>query len=97
MKTAGARLSDEEYEALKDYAKGKGSNVNAILGKLVRGVTEGKAEPTQKDSTSKIPLCPHCDHLLFYYFPRSEMACPNCGYYFEIEEPRWQQGKAPKI
>ncbi|MBA7707195.1 hypothetical protein ES703_116064 [subsurface metagenome] len=97
MKTAGTKISDQEYAFLQRYAKSKGSNINAILGNLVRGLTEGKAGPTQKESTTKIPLCPRCDHLLFYYFPRSEMACPNCGYYFEIEEPRWQQGKAPKI
>ncbi|MBA7500347.1 MAG: hypothetical protein GH144_01190 [Clostridia bacterium] len=55
MKTAGARVSNEEYEALKDYAKARGSNVNAILGNLVRGLTEGKAEPGfRKDSSTGV-------------------------------------------
>jgi len=97
MKTAGARISNEEYEALKEYAKSQGSNINAILGNLVRGLTEGKVEPKRRDSTSKIPLCPRCGYLMFYYFARSEMACPNCGYFFEIDEPQWQRGEAIKI
>ncbi len=102
MKTAGARVSDEEYRILQEYAKSQGSNVNAVLRGLVQGVTEGKVEPRlMKDSSprtrGKVPFCPKCSHLMFYYFSRSEMACPNCGYYFEIEEPRWQRGEAIKI
>lgn len=97
MKTAGARISDQEYEALKEYANSQGSNVNAILGKLARKAIGGSIEPKGRDSTSKIPLCPRCGYLMFYYFARSEMACPNCGYFFEIDEPQWQRGEPIKI
>lgn len=97
MKTAGARLSDQEYEALKNYAKGKGSNVNAILGNLVRGTIGTSIGSKGRDSTSKIPLCPRCKFLMSYYVGRSEMVCPKCGYFFEIEEPHWQRGEAIKI
>jgi len=97
VRTAGTRISNEEYEALKDYAKGKGSNINAILGKLVREITGGSIEPKPMDSGSKIPYCPHCGFLMYYYFVRSEMVCPKCGYYFEIEVPQWQRGEPIKI
>lgn len=97
MKTAGTKISDQEYEVLQQYAKSKGSNINTILGKLVREVTGRGIEPRSRDSGSKLPYCPRCGYLMFYYFARSEMACPNCGYYFEIDEPAWQRGEAKKI
>lgn len=51
----------------------------------------------KEQSRPKFPFCPRCGYLMFYYFARSEMACPNCGYYFEIDEPQWQRGEAIKI
>ncbi|MBA7612921.1 hypothetical protein ES703_20162 [subsurface metagenome] len=97
MKTAGTKVSDQEYAFLQRYAKSKGSNINTILGNLVREAIGGSIEPKRRDSDTKIPYCPKCSHLMFYYFPRSEMACPNCGYYFEIDQPQWQRGEAIKI
>ncbi len=102
MRSAGTKLSKEEYGQLKDYAEAQGTTVSELLRGLVQGVTRGEVQPRfRKDSGAgvrgKIPLCPRCDHLMFYYFARSEMACPNCGYYFEIDEPQWQRGEAIKI
>lgn len=97
MRTAATKLSGQEYESLKKYADSQGSSVSALLRELAKRATEGKAESRPRDSTSKIPFCPRCGHLMFYYFARSEMACPNCGYYFEIKTPSWERGEPIKI
>lgn len=55
MKTAATKLSKEEYEQLKHYAKGQGSTVSAILRGLIQGVIEGKLEPgLMKDSSAGV-------------------------------------------
>ncbi|MBA7500372.1 MAG: hypothetical protein GH144_01315 [Clostridia bacterium] len=97
MKTAGARISNGEYEALKEFAKGKGSNVNAILGNLVREAIGGSIEPKRKDSGTKIPLCPRCGYLMFFDFRDNTLGCIKCGYCFEVETPSWQPGEPLKI
>jgi len=102
MKTAGTKLNNEEYEALKDYAETQGSNVNAILKELVQGVTEGRIEPrVNKDSSigvrGKIPYCPRCSFIMYYDFRDSTLACPRCGCCFKIDEPDWQREEPRKI
>lgn len=102
MKTAGARVSDEEYRILQEYAKSQGSNVNAVLRGLVQGVTEGKVEPrVMKDSSTgvrgKIPYCPRCGFLLSFNFASSEWGCLNCGFFCYAEAPTWEEGEPIKL
>ncbi|MBA7622587.1 hypothetical protein ES703_29965 [subsurface metagenome] len=103
MRTAGTKLSTEEYESLKQYAEAQGSNVNAILRALVQGVTEGKVEPKpSKDSSvpvrGKIPYCPRCGFIMFFDFHDYNLACIRCGYCCPLETvPRWERGDAVKI
>ena len=102
MRTASTKLAKEEYDNLKDYAESQGTSVSELLREFVQELSGGKVEPrVMKDSSprtrGKVPYCPRCGYLMFYYFARSEMACPNCGYYFEIDEPQWQRGEAIKI
>lgn len=102
MKTAGTKLSKQEYDQLRDYAESQGTSVSELLREFVQGLSGVRVEPRPtKDSSiglrGKIPYCPRCGYLMFYYFARSEMACANCGYYFEIPEPQWQRGEQIKI
>lgn len=102
MKTAGARISDQEYEALKEYANSQGSNVNAILGKLARETIGGSIKPKlTKDSSGgvrgRIPYCPKCGFILSFNFKSSEWGCLSCGYFFYVQAPVWQRGQAIKI
>jgi ribosomal protein S27AE len=97
MKTAGARISDQEYQLLQEYAKSKGSNVNSILGNLAREAIGGSIEPKGRDSGSKIPYCPRCGFLMFFDFRDNTLACIKCGHCFEVETPSWQEGESLKI
>ncbi len=102
MRSAGTKLSKEEYDNLKDYAESQGTSVSELLREFVQGLTEGKVEPRfRKDSSSGVrgnfPLCPRCGYLMFFDFRDNTLACIKCGHCFEVETPSWQEGESLKI
>lgn len=95
MRTASTRLLDEDFETLRGYCQDNNTNMNELLGSLVRRTLEGKIKPKPIRFDTRIPFCPKCGFLMFFDFHDDNLACIKCGYCFGVERiPNWDHGEA---
>lgn len=93
MRTATAKITDEEYEAFNNWCQSNNSTINETLGNLIRQILEGKIKPRPTGLETRIPFCPQCGFILFPNFGQGTLNCLRCGFFAQTPGPeKWQRG-----
>lgn len=97
MKTLGARVTDETYDALREYCGQRGISVNECLTGIVQDLLGGRIRFKGLGLADSVLLCPECNFLLFYASTKAEgphVFCARCGWWSKIKLPEeWHEGK----
>lgn len=61
MKTVSARVPDELFNAVQEFAEQKSTNINKLVAQALQGVIQGKIEMKALGGQD---ICPHCGHTV---------------------------------
>lgn len=80
MKTASAKVSDEEYQSLAIWCQDHNTTMNEVIRTFIRDLVKGKARPPSLKLTKRIGICPVCGEQMLLYQESGNcyLLCLNC-------------------
>lgn len=97
MKSIGAKVTEQIYEALRDYCEQRKLSMNELLVGLIQDLLRGKVKFKGTGVLNTVPLCPECSFALFYHATKQDgphLLCLRCGFWSKVKLPKvWHEGK----